>query len=333
MHILFCEVEEWMKDYFTSRLSGFELEFTESKMQDVAAGSSAEIVSIFVNSRVDVELLKNFPNLKLLATRSTGFDHIDNDACKKKNITVCNVPSYGEHTVAEFTFALLLALSRKIYPALSRVHQQGTFHTEGLKGFDLFGKTIGVIGTGRIGCHVIDIANGFGMQVLAYDPYPKKEMEQTCHMKYVSLEELLSKSDVITIHTPYMPSTHHLLNSTNMRSIKKGAVLINTARGAIVDTMALVESLSSGVLSGAALDVLEEEGHVGEEWQFMHANHPKLAQMEALLADHQLLSLPNVLITPHNAFNTQEAMERILEVTIENIMHFQDGTPQNLIKA
>lgn len=178
---------------------------------------------------------------------------------------------------------------------------------------------------------MIKIANGFDMKVVAYDPYPKTDLEKTCQMSYVSLDELLRVSDIVTLHAPYMPSTHHVLHAKNLLQVKPGAILINTARGALVETAALVDALMSGRLSGAAVDVLEEEGYVGEEQQLYHNNSVDTNKMEVVLADHRLLSIPNVIVTPHNAFNTQEALERILEVCIKNILSWVAGTPQNTI--
>lgn len=333
MNIVCCEADELAEAYITQHVSAHKVVFKKQTAQDLELDTVVEALLVFVNSRIDAAVLEKFPALKLIVTRSTGFDHIDLTACAAKGITVCNVPTYGERTVAEYAFALLLTLSRKVYPAIKRVHEEGRFHTEGLKGFDLAEKTLGVIGTGRIGCHVIKIANGFDMKVIAYDPYPKADLEKTCNMKYVTLEELLAQSDAITMHAPYMPATHHLLNRENMKVIKTGAVLINTARGALVETTGLVESLQEGRLSGVALDVLEEEGFVGEEWKLLSGKNPAGDKMETVLADHQLMSFPNVIITPHNAFNTQEALERILEVTVQNLEAFARGQIQNVVKG
>lgn len=331
MNILCCESDSLVTTYFTTHGSEHAVTFLETTAQDATPDATIDVLSVFVNSRVDVNVLEKFPSLRLVVTRSTGFDHIDLTACVQKNITVCNVPTYGERTVAEYAFALLLTLSRKMYWSVQRVREEGRFHTDGLKGFDLAEKTLGVIGTGRIGCHVIKIATGFDMKVVAYDPYPKLDLEKTCNMKYIALDDLLSSSDIITLHAPYTPVTHHLLNQENMKRIKPGAVLVNTARGALVETAGLVEALKEGRLSGAALDVLEEEGFVGEEWKLLHEGTPRSDKMETVLADHQLMAFPNVVITPHNAFNTQEALERILEVTLQNIQSFVVGKIQNSV--
>ncbi len=333
MKIYCLETETWVSNYLIKGLVGHEVVCSEKTLQDADTVSDAEVLCVFVNSRVTKDVLSKYPNLKLLVTRSTGYDHVNLDACAEREIVVCNVPNYGERTVAEYTFALLLALSRKIYDGVKRVHDENKFHTEGLTGFDLFDKTLGVIGTGRIGCHVIEIAVGFGMKVIAYDPFPKPELEAKYNMKYVELVELLRMSNVITVHTPYMPSTHHLLDAEKFKLIKSGAVLINTARGAIVETSALVDVLKSGHLAGAALDVLEEEGYVGEEWKLFGGSKELSGKMETVLADHVLLEMPNVIVSPHNAFNTKEALERILEVSIENMLSFEKGTVINSVKA
>jgi D-lactate dehydrogenase len=287
----------------------------------------AEVISVFVASQVTRQMLEKMPRLKLIATRSTGFDHIDMQAATAKGIIVTNVPTYGENTVAEFTFALILALSRKIYPAIKRVHEQGLFSYEGLRGFDLKGKIIGVIGTGKIGARVIKIAQGFEMEVLAYDPHPREDLG----IKYATLEDLLKKSDIISIHVPYMPATHHLINEENLKLVKPTAILINTSRGGLVDTMALLTSLKQKQLAGAGLDVLEEEGYIIDELNLLKG-HPNEEQLKTILADHELMQMDNVVVTPHNAFNTQEAMNRILDTTVLNIQAFLRGQPINLVK-
>ena len=290
-----------------------------------------DIVSVFVNSEVDSEVLNKLPNLKMIATRSTGFDHVDLSVAKKRDILVANVPTYGENTVAEFTFALLLSLSRKILESRDRVKEEGSFSPDGLTGFDLNGKTLGVIGTGKIGAHVIKIANGFGMKVVASDPFPNQGLVKDLGFEYMPLLEVLKMSDIITLHVPYMKETHHLINKKNIGLIKKGAYLINTARGGIVETESLVEALKRGDLAGAGLDVLEEENAI--------KNEPNLAQKrskehvsQTLLADHVLIDMPNVIVTPHNAFNTTDALGRILDTTIENINLFIKGKPMNTVK-
>jgi D-lactate dehydrogenase len=241
-----------------------------------------------------------------------------------------NVPGYGDATVAEYAFGLLLALTRKIYQAADQIKETGSFSLEGLRGMDLEGKTIGIIGTGRIGKHAIRIAQGFSMQVLAHDLFPDLGYAKEKGFSYVSLDELLKSSDVISLHAPLTEKTTHLINTENIGKIKKGAYLINTARGGLVDTDALTTALQHGILVGAALDVLEEEGETKDELLFAKG-HPKAEELRIILENHALMQMPNVLVTPHNAFNTREALERILKTTIENIKNFESGSPQNIV--
>ena len=245
--------------------------------------------------------------------------------------SVVSVPFYGENTVAEFAFALLLTLSRKTYDAYDRIAETGSFSQEGLRGFDLKGKTIGVIGTGHIGLNIVSMAKGFNMNIIAFDPFPKEEKAQELGFSYVSLDELLAGSDVITIHTPYTDSTHHMINTGNIEKIKKGAYLINTARGAVIETQAIVEALEKNILSGAGLDVLEEEGDMKDEITLLNSKHPKLEELKNVLSNHYLIDHPRVIITPHIAFNTDEAIKRILDTTADNINSFVNGEIKNSV--
>ena len=249
MKIAFFETLDWEKEYLSKKLLGNELTFY-AKDQPVEQ-NEAEALSNFIGFPITAELLVKFPALKLVATRSTGYDHIDLKACQQRGILVSNVPTYGENTVAEFAFALLLGLSRKIYPAVKRVREQGLFSTAALQGFDLQNKTLGVVGTGHIGTYVVKIARGFGMKVIAFDPHPNQALASEYGFTYASLEDLLKQSDVVTLHVPYMPATHHILNAQNIALCKPGAIIINTARGGLIETSALVAALQSGHLAGA----------------------------------------------------------------------------------
>ncbi len=333
MKVLFSEIENWEADYIKRQIGNqAELFFNEQKIikSNLPEQKDFDAISVFVGSKIDKEVIDNFPNLKLITTRSTGFDHIDLDYAKQKGIQVGYVPGYGDNTVAEYAFGLLLALSRKIYDGVDRIKETENFNFDGLRGFDLKGKTMGVLGTGRIGQHTIKIANGFGMNVIAYDAFQKEELAQSLNFKYVSLDELLGQADVISIHLPYIApstisgqaSTHHLINKDNISKIKKGAILINTARGAIVETDALVQALQQGILGGAGLDVLEEEGVLQVERGMAFRDSLRSADMKTVLEDHVLMQMPNVLITPHNAFNTVEALKRILDTDINNIKFY-----------
>lgn len=338
-NVAFFQLEDWEKeelivgDFF----SGQDIKITTSqevlRPEVITPQSDFEVISVFVDSAVNKDILDRLPKLELIATRSTGYDHIDLDECDKRGIKVANVPSYGSDTVAEYTFALLLSLSRKIYDSYNRVRETGSFDLEGLRGFDLCKKKLGVIGVGRIGLNVIKIAKGFDMEVVAHDPHPDPKLAEKYGFTYDTLENLLKQSDVITIHTPYLPATHHLLNEETFSLCKKGAYLINTARGPIVKTEALIRSLSEGHLAGAALDVLEEEGSTKDELALLTGGRilDKDPDYKTMLANHLLIDMPNVIITPHNAFNTKEALKRITSTTIENIKNYLTGRPSNLV--
>jgi D-lactate dehydrogenase len=331
MRIAFFEVKDWEEKYLKKRLKGHFLKFSNKALtlENVQQVKDFDILSVFIYSKVDRRIIQQVPGLKLIVTRSTGFDHIDLEECKKKRVTVCNVPSYGENTVAEHTFALILSLSRNICKTCVRRFGYD-FSIEGLKGFDLKGKTIGVIGGGRIGLHVVRIAKGFGMNVLVYDAYQNKLLSEVLGFSYVSLEELLGSSDIITLHVPYNKSTHHLINNDTINLMKKGAVLINTSRGSVVDTEALIEALDKKILAGVGLDVIEGEEYIKEEKQLLY--DPKnLEVLSNLVKDHILLSKDNVVFTPHIAFYSQEALERILETTVQDITAFISGNPQNVV--
>lgn len=324
MKIAFFETEGWEKEYIKKRLKGnisfFNDELNEKNINQV---KDFDILSVFIYSKINNDSLNKLKKLKLIATRSTGYDHIDVEECRKRKIAVANVPYYGENTVAEHTFALILSLSRKIHRAYEKT-VRGDFSLEGLRGFDLKGKTIGVIGAGHIGLHVIRIANGFEMNVLAFDVKKDAKLAKKFGFRYASLNELLKNSDIISMHAPYNKATRHMINKNNIKMIKKGAILINTARGGLVETEALVEALDGGILSGAGLDVLEEEQLVKEESELLSKNYP-IETLKTVIQNHTLLKRENVIITPHNAFNSIEALQRILDTTIENIKGFIKG--------
>ena len=325
--------EPWEEEYVRSKLPGQDITFHQGSLSSFPelADPNANILCVFIETPIGKAELDRFPGLKLIATRSTGFDHIDLAETKARGIAVANVPFYGENTVAEFAFALLLALSRRIVDADERVREAGTFSPVGLRGFDLAGKTLGVVGTGHIGAHVIRMAKGFGMNVVGFDAFPNAELAHTLDFTYVPLPELLATSDIVTLHVPYNEHTHHLINSENLPQIKKGAYLINTARGAVVETAALVEALKNGTVAGAGLDVLEEEGVLADEAAFLSSEHPSEEKMRIALADHYLINHPRVIVTPHLAFNTKEAIERILNTTVENIQNFIKESPTNIV--
>jgi len=333
MKIAFFGVEASEQGWLEQNLPADQLFFSDKKMNKALLSKIRDygILVVFVNSRISSEVIRALPKLRGIATMSTGFDHIDIGECKKKGIVVCNVPYYGENTVAEHTFALLLAMSRKLVQSIDQ-EKRGSLHPRALRGFDLQGKTLGIIGCGNIGQHVARIAQGFQMKVLVYDLYPDRRLAAKLGFQYVSLPKLLSSSDIVTIHVPYNKHTHHLIAEKEFLLMKKGSYLINTARGGIVDTDALVHALKNHHLAGAALDVLEEEDHMCEEVKLLTEAGQKECNLSTILENHVLLQMPNVIVTPHNAFNTKEALQRILDITLENIKSMKKGKQSNMIK-
>lgn len=333
MKIVMFEVEEHERGAFRPLESAHEVVYVQEPLssRDAARHADAEAVSVFVNSRLDKETLDRLPALQLVVTRSTGFDHIDTVHCAERGIAVANVPSYGDSTVAEHVFALLLSISHRMPQALERA-RQGPFSPEGLTGFDLAGKTLGVIGTGRIGRHVAGIANGFGMNVLAHDARPERHLETELRFSYRELDDLLAASDVITLHVPSLAATRNMISSRAIAKMKDGVVIINTARGDLIETRALIEGLRSGKVAAAGLDVLPDEPLIREEAELLCSIYCNRHDLRELVADHVLLRMPNVVVTPHSAFNTREALGRISGTTVDNILRFAAGEPANLVE-
>jgi len=326
MKIVFFEITPKEKNYIKKKLKNYDLQFfNEPLTKDFNYKSTldANVISPFIYSIVSAKIISQMKKLKLVATRSTGFNHIDLSSARKRNVAVANVPYYGENTVAEHTFALILALSRNLHKAYVRT-SSNDFSIDGLRGFDLRGKMLGVVGAGSIGVHVIKIAKGFGMKILAFDAKPNHILTELLDYKYVPLDELLEKSDIITLHCPYNKFTHHLLNMNNIQNVKKGALFINTARSGIIEPKALYYAIENNIFSGAGLDVFEGEDLLKEENQMLTKN-VSVDHLETLLKRNILIKKENVIITPHIAFDSVEAIERILDTTIENIISFFEG--------
>ncbi len=324
--IAFFETTQKEKNYIKKKLKDFDLQFFNEPLNndfDYKLILDTNVISPFIYSVVSAKIIMKMKKLKLIATRSTGFNHIDLAAAKKRNIAVANVPYYGENTVAEHTFALILALSRNLHKAYMRT-SSNDFSIEGLRGFDLRGKTLGVVGAGSIGVHVIKIAKGFGMKILAFDAKPNHILTELLDFKYVPLEELLKNSDIITLHCPYNKFTHHLINMNNIKKVKKGALFINTARSGIIEPKALYYAIENNIFSGAGLDVFEGEDLLKEENQMLTKN-VSVEHLETLFKKNILLKRENVILTPHIAFDSIEAIERILDTTVENIIAFFEG--------
>lgn len=300
---------------------------------DLEQFSDSEAISVFITSKITAELIEKLPNLRLIACRSTGFDNVDTIAAKAKGITICNVPSYGENTVAEYAFTILLALARKLPASIEQIKDGAINHNQ-LVGFDLCKKTLGVVGTGKIGKHAISIGRGFGMHVIGYDPYPDEKLNSLEDFRYASFEELLKNSDVITIHVPLTKETEHMFNTEAFNNCLKKPAIINTSRGEIIDTKALVEALCDDKLAGAGLDVIEEENLLETDDEIsLLAEHAPIKSLSMIAEQKVLEKMDNVILTPHNAFNTVEAVQRIWQTTLDNIESFGQGSPQNVIKS
>lgn len=333
MKAVFFETAPWERRYLSRALKATQLraQFIAEPLTEtsIVHAQGADILSVFIYSTLTKAVVAKLRRTRFIATRSTGFDHVDLKACAQRKILVANVPAYGENTVAEHTFALILSLSRNVHKAYVRT-VRGDFSLTGLQGFDLKGKTLGVVGAGRIGMHVIKMARGFGMRVLAYDTRMDPFLSEVLDFRYVSLEDLLKASDIVTLHTPYNQATHHLINRERFDRMKRGALLINTARGGLVDTNALVWALDQGIIAGAGLDVLEGEELVKEERQLLEKEFTK-ERLVTALKNNILLHRENVVITPHIAFDSREALQRILDTTVANIAGFLRGSPLNVV--
>jgi D-lactate dehydrogenase len=295
---------------------GHRLTFLETRLsrETVTLAGGAEAICPFVNDDLGAGVMEELAGLgvRLLALRSAGFNHVDLEAAARHRIVVARVPAYSPHAVAEHTVALILTLNRKIHRAYNRV-REGNFALDGLLGFDLHGKTAGVVGTGLIGQVVARILTGFGCTVLAHDPAPA----QACldlGVRYVALGDLLAESDVVTLHCPLTPATHHLIGTEALGRMKKGAMLVNTSRGAVIDTKAVIRGLKDGTIGSLGLDVYEEEADLFFEDLSGHYIQDDLFA--------RLLTFPNVLITGHQAFFTEEALGAIAATTLGNITAF-----------
>lgn len=316
-----------LAEYLQKKLKGVAHEIIPDIINVKKLKPDTEVLGVFVDSKVTKAVLNKLPNLKLILAFSTGFDHIDMAEVKRRKIAVCTVPSYGDYTVAQHTLTLMLALSRKLFDSVKRV-KEGCYDYHGMRGFDLQGKTIGVIGTGKIGLQLIKMLSGFEMKVVAYDPFPKRNLARMYDFSYVTLDKLLKVSDIISVHTPLTKSTTHLLNKKTIQKTKRGVYIINTSRGGVIDGAALLAGLQSGQVAGAGLDVLENEEIMRDPVLVFGQNAQcvlKTSLVNSLIIDH-----PNTIVTPHNAFNTTEAIHRIIDTSLANLAAWKAGRPQNL---
>jgi D-lactate dehydrogenase len=321
MKVAFFDTHRFDRKAFEQANSEFkhDLVFFESRLTEDTAklAYGCETVCAFVNDRLNADVLESLAGLgvKLIALRSAGFNHVDLSAAKRLSLRVCRVSAYSPYAVAEHAVALLLALNRKICRAHSRTHDLN-FSLDGLVGFDLHGKTVGVVGTGQIGAVFSKIMLGFGCRLLACDLNPDAEL-QAAGVEYVSLEQLLRQSAIVSLHVPLNPSTRHLIDSKTIQWMREGAILLNTGRGALIDTPVLIEGLKSGKIGAAGLDVYEEEENV-----FFRDLSDSVLKDDVLA---RLLTFPNVLLTSHQAFLTNEALAAIAMTTLQSVSDFENG--------
>jgi D-lactate dehydrogenase len=319
MKVAFFSAQAYDKDYFNRYNNSQEIIYYEAPLneQTVNLAEECKTVCVFVNDKLNAAVLKQLANrgVALVALRCAGYNNVDLDAAREQHIKVVRVPAYSPHAVAEHAVALILTLNRKTHKAYNRV-REGNFSLDKLNGFDLFGKTAGVIGTGKIGHCFCDIMLGFGCKVLAFDLIANKELEAK-GVSFVPLMDLLAQSDIISLHCPLTEQTRHIINAGTLAMMKNGAMLINTSRGALIDTKDAIDALRAGKLGYLGIDVYEQE-----EKLFFHNLSEEVIQDDVIM---RLMGFPNVLITSHQGFFTDEALTEIAQTTLQNINDFEAG--------
>jgi D-lactate dehydrogenase len=335
MKVYFVSAEPEEQEFFAERLAPWEPRFVRT-LEDVP--EDAEVLSVFLYDAVTEEFLAKHPGLRFIATRTSGTDHIDCAACARRGIEVASVQGHDGNSVAEHTFALLLAVARRLRDS-SEVRRQGGFSHAELRGFELRGKTLGLVGVGRVGARVAELATAFGMRVLAFDPSPNASSARRLGFKYVDFDTLLAESEILSLHASLTPATRHLLDAAALAKCREGVVIINTARGPLIETTALVEAIKSGQVGGVGLDVLEDERVLRTEAKSIlsseiaervhrtgrdatGANAERKQQIAQVFFNNALLARPEVVFTPHIAFNTNEAFEALAVTTAKNLEDF-----------
>lgn len=319
--VAFFGVKSWERLRIETEIANLDsvgVGIFENEVQDSPEmAKKYEILSVSIHCTMNKAVLDKLPGLKMMATRSTGTDHIDLDECKKRKIVVANVPEYGARSVAEYAVALMLVVAKRIVPAHQSI-EEGEYSPEGLTGIDIFGKTLGVVGVGKIGANVVRIGKGLGMKVIGVEKTPDLKLAKRLGFKYADLETCLKEADVVTLHVPSTKDTYHLINRKNIKLMKPTAILINVCRGPVVETGAILSALNSKKLRGVGLDVTEEEDQV-ENVAMVTSKKPTKDDLQEVLSYHLLRDRDDVVFTPHNAFNTEEAIGRIIKTTVENI--------------
>ncbi len=332
MKMLLFDFRDSEKDYFNKNdLPDFDIEFIKEPLNNMSVLSDkqleeTDIISVFITSDVNENVIKKFKNLRIISTRSTGYNHIDLEYCKNNNIAVFNVGEYGKSSVAQFTFLLILALVRKLIPAYVDT-QKNLIKHKALEGRNLEYLTLGIIGGGSIGSSVAKIANFFGMKILicSYEKNP----EITSFVKYSDKEEIFKKADIITLHLPYNSETHHIINEDVFSKVKNGAYIVNTARGELIDTISLYNNLISGKIGGVALDVIECTNTAVDDKPIEDKDNLCISKA---LAIKKMLGMNNVIITPHIAYNTKESVNTILDTTFNNLRDYSKGLHTNQLR-
>ena len=332
MKIVYFDVEDYEKEFLIKANANYDFSLVHSPLNEMNNINpeyyNADIISVFTTSRVSAKVLEKFKNLKLIALRSVGFNHIDLEYCKKNNISVVNSPNYGNITVAEFALGLLLDVSRKITDSYNE-YKNGKVTPNNLIGTELSGKTIGIVGLGAIGSAFAKIANALDIKILGYDKYEKEELKTK--YEYVDFERLLKESDFISIHAPLTKDNYHMFNEEAFKKMKNTAIIINTGRGELIDSQALYNALISKEIAGAGLDVLEKEETITDFDYIVGINRLDKLTLEQTIINSRLFQLDNVIITPHTAYNSKEAIQRILNTTMNNISEFLLGNIQNKV--
>lgn len=327
MKIAFYDANSYERDAIKSWAAKSDLSDKDIYISEKSINDSDvfdyEVVSVFIDSRIDSNVLDKFSRLKFVLARSAGVDNIDLEECRRRNVTVCNVPDYGSETVAEFTMFLMLSLSKKIKKIEKYYEKKSTLAD--MRGNDLNGKTIGIVGAGRIGTNVARLANAFGMGILYFSRSDKPEIDELAGKK-TELPELLSKSDVVSLHLPLNTSTHYILNKSNIGLLKKSAFVINTARGQLLETEALVEAIEGGAIGGAALDVIEGEEFTNKELEIIRKT-ADYEQLKEVIEGSLLSKYDNVILTPHIAYNSQEALGKLIGDTLTNLDNLLSNKP------
>lgn len=335
LKVIFFDVQDYEVDFLKRECDGkFDYRLITDSLGALSEVDDdcmkADVVSCFTTSRVGKDVLKKFPRLKLLTLRSVGFNHVDIEYCEKSGIAVANTTNYGNMTVAEFAFALLLNVTRKVLLAANDL-KNGIVEAKHTIGTELFGKTIGIVGLGAIGAEMARLSYGFGLKILGYDLKKRDILSEKYSVSYVDLDTLLEKSDFISIHAPLTKDNYHMFNTEAFDRMKNGAVIVNTGRGEIIDTQALYNALVEGKIAGAGLDVLESEETLTDSDYLVDVGRMNVNSLQKTVLNNSLMKLDNVIITPHIAYDSKEAIERILTLTMSNIFAFENGIEQNRV--